>query len=76
MKKLLMFLFVGGALTFLSCEDKSQYSQTEVIDRDTTGVEYEVERQVREKTVDVDTTTETVTKDVEKDQQKQEQQRQ
>lgn len=59
MKKLFVYLLIGGAFTIVSCEDKRV--QQEVIEVDTVGAEYEVEKQVREKTIDVDTVTKDVT---------------
>ncbi|HEY8402826.1 MAG TPA: hypothetical protein VIK89_16280 [Cytophagaceae bacterium] len=66
MKKLLVFLFVGGMISFSACQEgQNEMTQTEVLERDTTGVEYQVEETAKETTVDVDTTTQTETKEVE-----------
>ena len=59
MKKWLGLGVLGLLFAFTSCEDKRTTEQ--VIETDTTGVEYEVEKTVKEKEVDVDTTTKTET---------------
>lgn len=67
MKKWLGLGILGLLFTFTSCEEKRTTEQ--VIGTDTTGVEYEVEKTVKEKEVDVDTVTKSET--IEKDQKNQ-----
>ena len=66
MRNWLGIAVVGLMFSFASCEQNKTSEQ--VIGTDTTGVEYEVEKTVKQREVDVDTVTETESfeKDVEK----------
>lgn len=68
MKKLFVILSTLAILAFASCNQDKRTERT-VLDKDTVGaeIEYEVEKKVREKTVDVDTVTESETVTKEKD---------
>lgn len=62
MKHLMGIGLLGLMFTFTACEQgQDQRTSEQVLEVDTTGVEYEVERTVKERQVDVDTTTETQT---------------
>lgn len=65
MKKLFALLFVAGMFTLASCDNqqRSTDQDEQVISRDTTNVETEVE--VEETVVEYDTTTNTETQEVE-----------
>lgn len=65
MKKLFALLFVAGMFTLASCDNqqRSTDQDEQVISRDTTDVETEVE--VEETVVEYDTTTSTETREVE-----------
>jgi len=55
MKKWVGIFIVGIGLTVFGCKDKRTAEQ--VLSVDTTGVRYDVEKTVRNKTTDIDTNT-------------------
>lgn len=61
MKKWVGFTLFSLAVVFTACDQGTTREEQSVIETDTVGMEYEVEKTVKEKTVDVDTTTETET---------------
>ncbi len=65
MKKLFALLFVAGMFTLASCDSqpKTTDSDEQVISRDTTDIETEVE--IEETVVEYETTTTTETREVE-----------
>lgn len=61
MKKLFVYLLIGGGFMIASCNGGNERVEQEVIGTDTVGAEYEVEKQVQERIVEVDTITEDTT---------------
>jgi len=63
MKRLIVIFSTLLFLVFTSCDTEQKQTEQTVIDADTVSVEkkYEIEKTIKEKTVEVDTITETET---------------
>lgn len=77
MKRTFLTIFSFGLLTFFaSCDQQDSKTEEKVIERDTVGVEYEIEEKVQEKEVDTTERDETIEYQKEDDQMRREDQNQ